>query len=130
MTESSNQDWAQIAEEAGIDGSIQPAKAEKPSDTRSLESELVALRYSDHQLDYKLKKFLGPAVTALVVSQVVLMNLCFILYVVISFAFQTAPNPTVVVTYLGTSTAEVIGLAIVVTRYLFPERGADWTKDQ
>ena len=92
----------------------------------SLQDRVNELWFYDHVLDYQLKKFLGPLIGGLVAGQVLLMNLGFLLYIAIRFTQKQPPDSTVVIAYLTTSTAEVVGLALVVTRYLFPERGTSW----
>lgn len=119
-------DLSDYVEPGEGDAGLQPTAELPEEDTQNLDDQLAQLVYDDHKLDHNLKGFLGPAVTALVVGQVVVMNLAFMLYVAICFALGETPNNAVVIAYLTTSTAEVIGLALVVTRYLFPEKGANW----
>ncbi|AIT62163.1 hypothetical protein [Corynebacterium doosanense] len=109
-----------------IDSRVEKAEAKPTEALRSISEATEQLVYDDHELDHKLKGFIGPAATALVVAQVLIMNLGFFLYVAISFGAKRIPDSAVMIAFLTTSTAEVVGLALVVTRYLFPEKGAGW----
>ncbi|WP_146001677.1 hypothetical protein [Corynebacterium ulcerans] len=56
------------------------------------------------------------------------MNLAFWLYAALGFAKGSIPSDSVMIAFLTTSTAQIIGLALVVTRYLFPEKGVGWNQ--
>lgn len=119
-------DLSDYVEPGEGDAGLRPTAELPEEDTQNLDEQLAQLVFDDHELDHRLKAFLGPAVTVLVVGQVLVMNLAFMLYIAICFALKEAPNNAVVIAYLTTSSAEVIGLALVVTRYLFPEKGPKW----
>ncbi|PLV99033.1 hypothetical protein BRL53_07295 [Corynebacterium ulcerans] len=95
---------------------------------KSLGKKIEALKYDDHELDFKLKSFIGPTVTWLMLAQVTVMNLAFWLYAALGFAKGSIPSDSVMIAFLTTSTAQIIGLALVVTRYLFPEKGVGWNQ--
>lgn len=59
----------------GEGAKVEPTAEVPEADTKNLDDQLAQLIYDDHHLDHKLKGFLGPAVTSLVVGQVLVMNL-------------------------------------------------------
>lgn len=97
---------------------------------KSYERGLMELRFEDHLFDAKLKKWLGNGVLLILVVQIILMNLGFGYYAwihVVERGKELADS--VIITWLTISIVEVVGLATVVAKYLFPGDGSNWSHE-
>lgn len=97
---------------------------------RDYSAELAKLRFEDHKYDAQLKKDLGSSVIALFQWQMFLMNLGFFTYAAIQVISRHQSLPeNVIIAWLTTSIVQVVGLATVVAKYLFPAEGSNWAKE-
>jgi hypothetical protein len=80
----------------------------------------AALAGEDHRQDIKLKKSYARTFLWLVSAQLAMADLVFIAY---AWAGRGWNLPTSVIeVWLGATLVELIGVVLVVTRYLFPRR--------
>ncbi len=74
----------------------------------------------DYEQDIKLKRMYGRTLLTVMTVQLGVADLLFFLYAV--FGLRWAIQTSVMQTWLAATVVEVIGIALVVTRYLFPRR--------
>lgn len=74
----------------------------------------------DKQQDVELKGSYGWGLLALMFMQVLMANVVFLLYAALGQKWDVPPS--VVQAWLAATVVEVIGIATVVVRYLFPSR--------
>lgn len=88
------------------------------------------LRIADHELDSRLKKKIGEGVLKLLVAQLVVMDVVFVAYAITQVLFRGSElSDAVLIAWITTTIAQVIGLATVVAKYLFPGSGSNWTHE-
>ena len=74
----------------------------------------------DHQQDINLKKKYADWLLGAVVAQLIVANAVFVVY---AWAGEHGDLDAVVIdVWLGATLVQVIGVAAIVTRYLFPRR--------
>lgn len=96
----------------------------------SYEGTLAELRFEDHKYDSLLKKRLGNGILILLFFQVFAMNVGFIGYAVVEVFYRERSLPeAMIIAWLTTSIVQVVGLATVVAKYLFPGAGSNWTHE-
>ncbi|WPF66391.1 MULTISPECIES: hypothetical protein [unclassified Corynebacterium] len=96
----------------------------------SYSEELNKLKIEDHRLDSRLKKVLGYGIPILVLLQLIVMDIVFIGYAYIQVIDRSLPlSDSIIIAWITTTIAQVIGLAMVVTKYLFPGAGSNWTHE-
>lgn len=108
---------------------VEKAKEDPPETSTNIDQLLKDLVYKDHRLDHDLKKRLGSWIPGMMLGQIILMNVIFMGYLVAVMFTGLELDATVFIAYITTAFAEVVGLALVVTRYLFPEGGAGWNRE-
>jgi hypothetical protein len=81
------------------------------------------------QQDLELKERYGNRLLGLVTFQLAVADLIFVLYLIIGVHWN--PPEGVIYVWLSTTLVELVGVATVVTRYLFPRRdsGATGTEE-
>jgi len=84
------------------------------------------LRDADHRLDLHLKRVIGYGAIGAAGAQIVLSNIVFAYYV---WWREAELSGQVVVAWYTGVVVEVIGILLVVTRYIFPGRGSSWNDD-
>jgi hypothetical protein len=77
--------------------------------------------------DLELKKRYGNRLLWLVTGQLAVADLVFVLYFVAEVHWQLPEG--VIYVWLATTLVELVGVATVVTRYLFPRRDAVLVED-
>jgi hypothetical protein len=87
----------------------------------------AALQGLDHWQDIQLKKSYAMSLLRLVAVQLFVADAVFIVYAWAGAHWEL--NPGVVQFWLGATIVELIGVALVVTQYLFPKRDKDESKD-
>lgn len=92
--------------------------------------DLDALRLEDHKLDHNLKRTIGYGVFGVLIAQVLITNVACVIYgITIVRAGGDVPTEALIA-WMGATIVEVIALALVVTKYLFPEAGNDWNHER
>lgn len=79
-----------------------------------------ALKGLDHWQDIQLKKSYAMSMLRLVAGQLFIADVVFIVYAWAGRSWDLEPG--VVQFWLGATIIELIGVALVVTQYLFPKR--------
>lgn len=79
-----------------------------------------ALKGLDHWQDIQLKKSYATSLLRLVTGQLFIADIVFIVYAWAGRHWDL--DPGVVQFWLGATIVELIGVALVVTQYLFPKR--------
>ena len=79
-----------------------------------------ALKGLDHWQDIQLKKSYATSLLRLVAGQLFVADAVFIVYAWVGRQWDLEPG--VVQFWLGATIVELIGVALVVTQYLFPKR--------
>jgi hypothetical protein len=79
-----------------------------------------ALKGLDHWQDIQLKRSYAMALLRLVAGQLFVADAVFIVYAWAGRGWDL--EPSVVQFWLGATIVELIGVALVVTQYLFPKR--------
>ena len=99
--------------------------------TQKLHSDrLNELRIEDHRLDSRLKKVLGYGILSLLTAQLAVMDIGFLWYGYVQVIDRGGElSDAVVIAWITTTIAQVIGLATVVAKYLFPGSGSNWTHE-
>ena len=87
---------------------------------KRLEPSQGQLKRKDLNQDIDLKKFYGYGLLFAMIGQLAVADLAFFLYASLGYHWQL-PNSVINVWIAGTL-VEVIGVVLVVTRYLFPRR--------
>lgn len=82
----------------------------------------AALKGLDHWQDILLKKSYARALLLLVAFQLAVADTVFIAYAWAGMSWRLEAG--VVEVWLGATLVELIGVALVITRYLFPRRDA------
>lgn len=72
----------------------------------------------DQEQDIKLKKLYARGILGLLLIQTIATNVGFFLYMIRGEDYS--PPPEVMIAWLTSVVVEIIGIAVVVTRYLFP----------
>ncbi len=104
-----------------LDAAVSPEALEEavplqqldPHDHRGLEG-------ADHKQDIELKKTYAKWLLILVAAQLVVADGVFIAYAWAGVAWELETG--VIQAWLGATMIELIGVALVITRYLFPRR--------
>lgn len=116
-----------------IASAVEPATAsDDATPERSLRKtayDLDRLRLRDHRLDYALKKALGRWAIRLLAAQMVITNAGCIAYgyVVVD---RGGDIPTeALIGWMSATIVEIVALALVVAKYLFPESGNNWNHE-
>ncbi|NLE80481.1 MAG: hypothetical protein GX610_13015 [Rhodococcus sp.] len=92
---------------------------------------LHKLKLDDHALDYQLKKQIGTFSRCAVIAQLVVTNLGFIAYFAcMTWGLHREIPAQVMIAWLSTTTIEIIGIVLVVTKYLFPDSGNNWNHER
>lgn len=74
----------------------------------------------DHQQDIRLKRFYATGLFRLLAAQLALADAVFVVY---AWAGERwALQPEVINVWLGATVVQLVGVVLVVTRYLFPRR--------
>jgi hypothetical protein len=79
-----------------------------------------ALEGADHRQDIELKKSYAKWLLRLVAAQLVIADAVFIAYAWAGAHWDL--HTSVIQAWLGSTMVELIGVALVITRYLFPRR--------
>lgn len=79
-----------------------------------------ALKGLDHWQDIQLKKFYAMVLLGLVGIQLFVADAVFVTYAWAGRAWRLEPG--VIQFWLGATLVELIGVVVVITRYLFPRR--------
>lgn len=79
-----------------------------------------ALKGLDHWQDIQLKKSYATSLLRLVTGQLFVADVVFIVYAWVGMHWDLEPG--VIQFWLGATIVELIGVALVVTQYLFPKR--------
>lgn len=115
---------------AAIARSGQPQEKEHQVEpTRSLTKrtkELDELRMADHQLDLTLKRVIGYGAPLALAIQLVIVNVVLITAIkleLLNFSDRLA------IAWLTSTIVEVIGVVLVVAKYLFPGTGSRWNEE-
>lgn len=94
------------------------------------QEQLLALKREDHEADLTLKKKIGNYAVGAVVGQLVAANLAFGVYLGwMQWQAQLPVPAEVIIAWLSTTVVEVVGIVLVVTKYLFPDGGNDWNRE-
>lgn len=91
--------------------------------------DLDDLRLSDHQLDHSLKRWLGYGAVILLGTQMVVTNAACVIYGVITVRNGDSISDAALVAWMTSTIVEIVALALVVTKYLFPESGNNWNHE-
>lgn len=87
------------------------------------------LRMRDHELDHNLKKILGYGAVGILTLQVILTNAACITYGWITVRNGGSLSDAAIVAWMSSTIVEIVALALVVTKYLFPESGNNWNHE-
>jgi hypothetical protein len=87
---------------------------------QSLPSRMEHLRTTDYEQDIQLKKIYALVLLSGLGIQLVIANAAFFLYGFVGVDWKIDPN--VMQVWLAATVVEVVGVVLVVTRYLFPRR--------
>ncbi len=80
-----------------------------------------ALKGLDHLQDIRLKKFYATSLLCLVAIQLLIADAVFVVYAWAGRQWHLEAG--VIQIWLGATLVEMIGVVLVVTQYLFPNRG-------
>ncbi len=83
-------------------------------------SDLGPATVRDYEQDVELKKTYARTLLCIMVGQLVIADIGFFLYA--TFGVNWKVDTSVIQAWLAATVFEVIGIALVVTRYLFPRR--------
>jgi hypothetical protein len=86
----------------------------------------AALRGIDHWQDILLKKSYATALLRLVAVQLFVADAVFIVYAWVGMHWRL--DAGVIQVWLAATLVELIGVALVITQYLFPRRDRDGTR--
>jgi hypothetical protein len=89
-----------------------------PQRLNSLDEHLGWERIRDLRTDRSLRKGQAAFIGRVLIAQLLITNIVF---VCVGFGWLSY-DPVSLRIFLGATTAEIVGLALVVTRYLFPAR--------
>ena len=105
-----------------------------PSDHRSLsrqQRQLADLRLNDHKLDTGLKNLIGRGATIAMFTQLILANGGFAAYIYWMQWVKSIQVPdAVMIGWLTATFVEVVGLVLVVAKYIFPSTGNNWNHER
>jgi hypothetical protein len=87
------------------------------------------LRLKDHQLDHQLKKWLGFGAVGVLGLQMTITNVACVLYGVVIVKRGDPIPDAALVAWTSSTIVEIVALALVVTKYLFPESGNNWNHE-
>lgn len=132
----SDGEGSQLAEEDGHEPPVLPASGQRTAD---LEQQVIAtvrsgtgrevdelpapLRHlpeQDHRQDIELKRFYAKGLFWLLGVQMALADTVFVAYAWAGEHWTLSPE--VINVWLGATVVQLIGIVLVVTRYLFPRR--------
>lgn len=122
--------------DAFIGGASQEPPASIPAGAGSYSltdhyDKLHALKISDHELDLKLKSSIGTFARRAVVGQLIVTNFGFAMYFICTtWGLHSEIPESVIIAWLTTTVVEIVGITLVVTKYLFPESGNNWNHER
>lgn len=91
--------------------------------------DLDKLRLADHELDHNLKKCLGFGAVIVLGLQMTITNVACVVYGwAIVHRGESIPDAALVA-WMSSTIVEIVALALVVTKYLFPESGNNWNHE-
>jgi hypothetical protein len=94
------------------------------------EKDLSDLRLKDHLLDTGLKKIIGRIAIVAMILQLVCTNLGFAAYLIwMQWSHGTPIPPAVMIGWFSSTFVEVVGLVLVVAKYIFPSTGNNWNHE-
>jgi len=117
---------ARDAARAGRPGEIQQ-KEHQDAKSQSLAgraADLDDLRMQDHKTDLLLKKVIGFGAATALAIQLAVVNLVL----VIMYCFGDLTEK-LAIAWVSGMTVEVVGVVLVVAKYLFPETGTNWNAE-
>lgn len=109
-----------------VEASIPPDEAPGTSSLSTRAERLHKLRMDDHELDHTLKKRLGHFAIVVMVAQLVVADGIFVVY-----AYQAGwdLDAPVMVAWLSAAVVQVVGVVLVIAKYLFPQSGNPWNSE-
>lgn len=94
------------------------------------EAALHRLRLDDHKLDTGLKKTIGKVAIFVMAAQFFCTNVGFGVYLYWMQWVHLTPVPSaVMIGWFSATLVEIIGLVLVVAKYIFPSSGNNWNHE-
>lgn len=122
-----------LAIDALIGSAVNPKKTDNDNapekSLQQLAKELDELRLKDHRLDHNLKRALGRWSIRLLGAQMVLTNTACIAYGVVVVRRGGELPTEALIGWMSATIVEIVALALVVAKYLFPESGNNWNQE-
>jgi len=81
---------------------------------------------ADHDLDVRLKSIVARWSVGAMVGQLAVADAVFVLYAWLGVDWKIEPE--VILGWLSATVVEVIGIVVIVARYLFPKDGHVWSR--
>jgi hypothetical protein len=110
--------WAETL--AAVRALAEQAQNGTAADAKPIESINDGLRRRDYAQDIELKRQYARWFLRALTAQIVVANLVFIAYA--QLGVNWAIPPAVMQFWLAATVVEIVGVVLVVTRYLFPNR--------
>jgi hypothetical protein len=89
---------------------------------------LAEIVLADHHLDVQLKSMVARGALWAMIGQLVVADTVFVLYAGLGRDWNVPGE--VMLGWLTATVVEIIGVVVVVARYLFPKDGHQWSREQ
>jgi hypothetical protein len=89
---------------------------------------LAEIVLADHHLDVQLKSMVARGALWAMIGQLVVADTVFVLYAGLGRGWNVPGE--VMLGWLTATVVEIIGVVVVVARYLFPKDGHQWSREQ
>ncbi|OII27569.1 hypothetical protein [Frigoribacterium sp. MCBA15_019] len=94
--------------------------------SRKQPTSLEEVVLADHDLDVRLKALVARWSVGAMIGQLVVADGVFVLYAWLGRDWDI--EPAVILGWLSATVVEVIGIVVIVARYLFPKDGHRWSQ--
>jgi hypothetical protein len=95
------------------------------------ERDLSKLRMEDHLLDTRLKKLIGRIAILAMIVQLACTNIGFAAYMIwMQWISGSAIPQAVMIGWFSSTFVEIVGLVLVVAKYIFPSTGNNWNHEK